>query len=324
MRFLLRLTALAALMALGAGAPPLGAEPAASFENSLGMTFVLVPAGEFQMGSDREGALDTERPAHKVRITKPFYIATTEVTQGVYVRVTGVNPSRFKDWAAPADRVSWTDAFEFAAMLNQLEDTDGYKLPTEAQWEFAARGGTAGERFFDDVAEMGEYAWFRGNAAHTTHPAGRKKPSPFGLFDIYGNVWEWTEDWFNGGYYYSSPNDDPPGPRSGLDKVLRGGAWHNSAEAITSTRREPLGPSLVYNAVGLRVVFEGDPAERGVLKGAGAGAEPRLDAASEAEALNAQPEIPAAASPAPKSPAAESPAPESPAPESRAAESPAP
>jgi formylglycine-generating enzyme required for sulfatase activity len=198
-----------------------------SFTNSLGMTFVLIPAGTFQMGSPpgEAGRFDDER-RHQVTISRPFYLQTTQVTQGQWERVMGHNPSFFKKCGkdCPVERVSWHDAQAFIARLNHMEKTDEYTLPTEAEWEYACRAGsTTRFSFGDDAAKLGDYAWHGGNSGGTPRPVGQKKPNAWGLYDMHGNVWEWCLDWY--GPYPDRPVTDPTGPDVGQFRVLRGGSW---------------------------------------------------------------------------------------------------
>ena len=167
--------------------------------NSIGMKLVLIPAGEFLMGSPESDsdAPDEEKPQHKVRISKPFYLGVTEVTQEQYERVMGENPSRFKgDPQRPVEKVSWEDAVAFCRKLSEKEGRT-YRLPTEAEWEYACRAGSQTKwSFGDDDSALKEYAWYLDNADSTTHPVAQKKPNAWGLYDMHGNVWEWCQDWY--------------------------------------------------------------------------------------------------------------------------------
>jgi formylglycine-generating enzyme required for sulfatase activity len=137
----------------------------------------------------------------------------------------GSTPSEFYEAKRPVERVSWQDAAEFCRKLSE-KTKRGVRLPTEAEWEFACRAGTTTERSHgDDLAKLGEYAWYNENSDRETHPVGQKKPNPWGLYDMYGNVWEWVADWHSDDYYSSSPSEDPTGPEKGSHRVLRGGAW---------------------------------------------------------------------------------------------------
>ena len=187
--------------------------------NSLGMKFNLIPPGEFAMGSpaSEPGRYDDETQ-HQVKITKPFYLSVHEVTQAQYERVMGKNPSKYEGANKPVEDVSWNDAVAFFRKLN---DEVEYRLPTEAQWEYACRAGTTtAYSFGDDVSQLGEYAWYSGNSS-STHPVGELKPNAWGLFDMHGNVFEWCQDWY-GDYDSLKVVSDPTGPASGDLRVWRG------------------------------------------------------------------------------------------------------
>ena len=192
--------------------------------NRIGMKLKLIPAGEFMMGSPEsvDDADDRAKPQHKVRITKPFHLGVHEVTQAEYEKVMGKNPSNFKGARNPVEQVSWKDAVEFCKRLTAKESMT-YRLPTEAEWEYAYRAGTTTRYSFgDDPASLGEYAWYGDNSEKKTHPVGEKKPNTWGLHDMHGNVWEWCADWYDRDYYADSPADDPLGPEAGLCRVRPG------------------------------------------------------------------------------------------------------
>ena len=222
--------------------------------NSLGMRFMLIPPGEFDMGSTEEEVaklleeakaanqlswyidrLPGKVPKHRVRITKPFYLATSEVTQSQYERVVGNNPSKFKEDAnCPVENVSWYLASAFCRKLGELpEERSGqraYRLPTEAEWEYACRSGTTTTWYSgDDETGLKEVAWYNANAGGKTHPVCEKTPNAWGLYDMHGNVWEWCQDWWAADYYGTSPLEDPTGPERGSGRVFRGGCWHDGA-----------------------------------------------------------------------------------------------
>ena len=227
-------------------------QPASSLTNSLGMQLVLVPAGEFQMGSANES--DEERPVHTVRISKPFYLGLHEVTQGQWETVTGSNPSRFKgDTNRPVETVSWEEVQKFIDKLNSKEGGTKYRLPTEAEWEYAARAGsTTAYSFGDDSSQLGKYAWFADNADNTTHPVGKLQPNAWGLYDMHGNVWEWVQDWY--GKYTAEPVTDPQGPASGSYRVLRGGGWGHGAGKCRSAYRGNGAPGGRVVGLGFRLL----------------------------------------------------------------------
>ena len=235
------------------------------------MKLVLIPAGEFLMGSpdSDKDALDIEKPQHRVRITRPFYLGVYEVTQGQYRAVTGENPSHFKGSDdLPVESVSWIAAIAFCNKLSEREGLkpyhqlgavsqsggEGYRLPTEAEWEYACRAGsTTRYNFGDDAARLGEYAWFRDNSGGKTHPVGQKRPNAWGLYDMHGNVWEWCWDGYDPGYYRQTPGADPVGPSQAAFRVLRGGSWDSYPRNARSASRYILPPALRNNFVGFRL-----------------------------------------------------------------------
>jgi formylglycine-generating enzyme required for sulfatase activity len=215
-----------------------------TYTNSIDMEFILIPAGSFTMGADKnfENAYDHETPQHLVSISQPFYLGTYEVTQEQWTAVMGNNPSEFKERNNPVENVSWDDIQIFIQRLNQKEGHARYRLPTEAEWEYAARAGTTGAYSFgDDEDSLGRYAWYRGNSDEKTHPVGQKQPNAWGLYDMHGNVCEWVQDWT--GNYSSSSVADPRGPSSGLYRVGRGGSWDDPARRCRAAYRghNPLG-----------------------------------------------------------------------------------
>jgi formylglycine-generating enzyme required for sulfatase activity len=222
----------------------------------LGMEFVLIPAGEFLMGSpdSDKDAGDSEKPQHKIIISQPFYLGKYAVTQAQWMAVMWDNPSAFKGRSNPVENVSWDDVQVFIKKLNQPEGGNKYRLPTEAEWEYAARAGTTGVYSFGRYAEvLGYYAWYEANSGKTTHPVGQKEPNPWGLYDMYGNVWEWTQDWY--GNYAGSPATDPRGPSSGSLRVFRGGAWSSDAGRCRSARRVGITPEKWGSLLGFRLAF---------------------------------------------------------------------
>jgi len=191
--------------------------------------FALIPAGTFEMGSAT--GLGDERPVHSATLTRPFYMLKTEVTQAEWAAVMGNNPSHFSDCggSCPVERVNWNEIQDFIAKLNESNPDAHYRLPTEAEWEYAARAGTTGD--YGGTGDLEEMGWYLDNSGEHTHPAAQKEPNAWGLYDMHGNVWEWTQDWYSASYYEVSPSEDPQGPSTGEMRVLRGGSWRDPAHA---------------------------------------------------------------------------------------------
>ena len=214
-------------------------------ENSIGMKLVSIPAGEFMMGSpdSDSNASSNEKPQHRVRITKAFYLGVYEVTQGQYRQVMGSNPSSYKESGepAPVEHMSWEEVQGFCRKLSALAEERAagrqYRLPTEAEWEYACRAGSTSKYSFGDSeaeAELGKHAWYFQNST-TTHPVGEKQPNAWGLYDMHGNVFEWCQDWF--GPYEAGTTSDPKGPGSASARVQRGGCWCDLGRACRSAYR---------------------------------------------------------------------------------------
>ena len=234
--------------------PP--AELPEKYTNSIGMQFKLIPAGEFMMGSpedDRDKQRD-ETPQHPVRITQPFYLGIHEVTQEQYQKVMRRHPSRFKGPSRPVEQVSWRDATEFCTKLSEMDTEHAYRLPTEAEWEYACRAGTTTRFSCGDDLDPG-CAWFKDNSSGKTHPVGEKQPNAWGLHDMHGNVLEWCQDWYDAAYYKSSPSDDPTGPATGSRRVFHGGSWLIAARHCRSANRPRDRPDYRFNNLGFRVVL---------------------------------------------------------------------
>ena len=208
--------------------------------NDIGMVFVLIPPGEFTMGSPEAdpAARTSEMPQRVAHITQAFYMGKYPVTQEQWVAVMGRNPSyfRFKGCSSefnrctkPVESVAWVDCQEFMRRLNEIQESNEdrlFRLPTEAEWEYACRAGsTTRFSFGDEVDDLGLYAWHGENSGGRTQPVGLKRPNAWGLHDMYGNVWEWCHDWFDRFYYDDAPFEDPVGPDTGRRRVLRGGSW---------------------------------------------------------------------------------------------------
>lgn len=255
--------------------------------NSIGMKLSRIPAGSFQMGSPKsEAERRGDESAHKVSITRPFLIGVHEVTQSEYGRIMGTNAANkavFKGPNAPMDNVTWEDAGAFCRSLSQLgpEKAAGrkYRLPTEAEWEYACRAGTNTVFHFGDslsVAQAnfnGQYPYGNAEAGaylRKTVNVGSYKPNAFGLYDMHGNVAEWCSDWYDKEYYYDSPTEDPKGPPVGVTPTnfttkagakkyylsVRGGCWLDDARACRSACRFKAMPEINYRLIGFRVVCE--------------------------------------------------------------------
>jgi len=212
-----------------------------------GLTYVWIPPGTFQMGcspGDNECGAD-ERPAHTVTITKGFWMGQTEVTQAAYQRVVGSNPSYFKGDRLPVEMVTWDDANGYCRAV-------GMRLPTEAEWEYAARAGSTAARY-GDVAAIG---WSGDRGGLQPHDVGQKQPNAWGLYDMLGNVWEWVADWYDANYYSQSPSQRPSGPSSGQERTLRGGSWLDLARFSRVSNRLRSAPGNRNGIVGFRCVGE--------------------------------------------------------------------
>jgi formylglycine-generating enzyme required for sulfatase activity len=237
-----------------------------------GVEMVLVPAGSFLMGSDKGD--DDEKPAHPVAIAS-FWMDRYEVTQKSYESLMGTNPAKFVNPLKPVERVSWVAAIKYCNMRSTKEGlqpcynvqtaecnfaANGYRLPSEAEWEYACRAGTAGSYSFgESPADLPDYAWIKGNSEQSTHLVGQKKPNPWGLYDMYGNVAEWCNDRYGDKEYATHASDNPHGPASGTERILRGGSWRSAPERCRSSARASETPALAdacfgYDGYGLRCV----------------------------------------------------------------------
>jgi formylglycine-generating enzyme required for sulfatase activity len=215
-----------------------------------GIEFVLIPAGELMMGSTN--GEEREKPVHRVAISQPFYMGKYEVTQAQWQAVMGNNPSHFKNCDnCPVEQVSWDDTQYFLTKLNDRNDGSHYRLPSEAEWEYACRAGTTG----DYAGDLDLMAWYRRNSdPFRTHPVGSKQSNAWGLYDMHGNVFEWCQDWLDEEYYRNSPSSDPQGSSSGQGRVLRGGSWYIDAGDLRSAYRGWTAPDKRSDFCGFRVV----------------------------------------------------------------------
>jgi formylglycine-generating enzyme required for sulfatase activity len=197
-----------------------------------------------------------ERPVHRVRISRGFWMQKTEVTQEQWRRVMGNKPSHFQACGetCPVERISWDDARLFAERLNEEGSGGRFRLPTEAEWEYAARAGTRGA--YGGSGVMEEMGWYQANAAAQPHPVGQKTANAWGLHDMHGNVWEWVSDWYSESYYVESPAVDPTGPSSGQARVSRGGSWSGGALLARSSYRSSDAPSVRTRYLGFRLIRE--------------------------------------------------------------------
>ena len=234
--------------------------------NSIGMKLVLIPKGTFMMGSpESEEGRQKDETQHEVTISKDYYLGVYEVTQAQYEKVMGKNPSYFQgpkvgneNADLPVENVSWDDTVEFCKKLSDLPEEKKagrlYRLPTEAEWEYACRAGSKTAYAFDDEEGLlPEYGWFKRNSSDRTHTVGLLEPNAWGLYDMHGNVWEWCSDWY--GAYPNGAVSDPVGPLKGSFRVLRGGCWIVEAALCQSAGRRCNFPSGSGSYYGFRVAL---------------------------------------------------------------------
>jgi formylglycine-generating enzyme required for sulfatase activity len=213
----------------------------------VGIEFVLIRPGSFSMGSEKG-----EEPVHTVTISKPFYLGKYEVTQEQWQALMGVNPSEFKGPKNPVESVSWEDCQAFVEKLNAKAGAGAFRLPTEAEWEYACRAGTSTEFCFGDAkAALGEYGWYKGNSESKTHPVGTRRPNAWGLYDMHGNVREWCQDGY--GDYGADAATDPKGREGDTTRVHRGGAWEDDSGDCRAASRHGEAPGFVID-FGCRLV----------------------------------------------------------------------
>jgi len=220
--------------------------------NGVSFEMVKVEGGTFTMGatSEMKDPWDDEKPSHQVTLSS-YSIGQTEVTQALWKAVMGSNPSSFKGDNLPVECVSWNDCKTFISKLNSLTDKN-FRLPTEAEWEFAARGGNNSKHYqYSGSNNLGDVAWYDGNSGSKTHAVATKQANELGIYDMSGNVWEWCSDWY--GNYSSSSQTNPTGPNSGTNRVIRGGSWDFHAGACRSSNRLGIDPGYRFNFLGLRL-----------------------------------------------------------------------
>jgi formylglycine-generating enzyme required for sulfatase activity len=299
--------------ASSSSAAPDSATQAAPAATDSTEPMIRIAGGEFKMGD--AGGREDEIP-HTVSVG-PFLMDRFLVTQELYESVMGINPSKRKGKKNPVEQVRWNDAVRFCNKCSQREgltpcydlktwtcdfSANGYRLPTEAEWEFACRAGGSGKYCFgDDAAQLAEYAWFNPGSRGMPHPVGEKKPNAFGLFDMHGNVWQWCNDAYGAGYYKESPRENPTGPASGDKKVLRGGAWDMAPEKCRAAYRLsefPMFPDACFGAdsYGVRRVRSVTASVKAV-----ASAKADVSAVEKTSAAKAEPSVkaaPASAQPA--------------------------
>ena len=241
-----------AALAAASPATEVAVEPSETWTNDLQMTFVLVPSGSFDMGSGNGD--EDERPVRSMNIDKPFYIGQFEVTQAQWFSVMESDPSQFTDDdSRPVENVSWHDAQAFIEKLNATDPAATYRLPTEAEWEYAARAGSSTDYAFGDApAELDAYAWYADNAGNTTHPVGGKQPNAWNIHAMHGGVWEWVQDRY--GPYPSGASSESPDLPPGNRRVIRGGSWLSPAEDCRAASRSHAHPAFRGSHVGFRLV----------------------------------------------------------------------
>lgn len=228
-------------------------KPGSIYVNSIDMKFAYIPAGSFLMGSpfDEKGHQSDEFP-HQVTLTHPFRISITEVTQFQWKAVVNVNRSNFSGDGLPVEKVGWQEAVLFCKKLSEKE-VKTYRLPTEAEWEYACRSGST--KPFSGSGNLDQIAWYADNSLDTTHPVGSKLPNAWGLYDMHGNVSEWCLDSYNPEYPNTIVNN-PTGPEAGTYRVIRGGAWDSFPVACRSAARSSAPASYQFKQTGFRVVME--------------------------------------------------------------------
>ena len=224
-------------------------------KNGITIDMVKVEAGTFMMGatSEMQNPYDDEKPVHQVTLTNDYYMGKYEVTQALWHAVMGSNPSKFKGDDLPVEQVSWNDCQEFISKLNGLTGKK-FRLPTEAEWEYAARGGRKSRGYqYSGSSNVSDVAWYVGNSGSKTHPVGTKQANELGIYDMTGNVWEWCQDWY--GSYVSSSQTNPTGDVSGPRRVGRGGSWYYNDRFCRSSFRYRDAPGRRIYCLGFRLVL---------------------------------------------------------------------
>ena len=224
-------------------------------KDGISIEMVKVEAGSFDMGatSEMENPYEDEKPVHRVTLTNNYYVGKYEVIQALWQAVMGSNPSKFKGADLPVEQVSWNDCQDFVSKLNAMTGKR-FRLPTEAEWEYAARGGKKSRGYqYSGSNTLGDVAWYGDNSGSKTHAVGTKQPNELGIYDMTGNVWEWCQDWYDS--YSSSPQTNPTGAASGSDRVSRGGSWDFSARGCRSSYRRGNTPDFRNGDLGLRLVL---------------------------------------------------------------------
>jgi sulfatase modifying factor 1 len=223
-------------------APVAGAEASTGSmvtDPATGMQFMFAKGGCYRMGDTFGDGKEDEKPAHEVCVDS-FYIGKYTVTEEQWQKMMGSNPSSYKQCGrnCPVQGVSWNDIQKFIRTVNQLSGKN-YRLPTEAEWEYAARSGGKSEKWAGTSSEsgLGKYAWYNLNSHNQIHPVGQKQPNGLGIYDMSGNVWEWCQDWYGAYYYKESPKNNPQGPANGSARVVRGGSWVNLAWGLRASYR---------------------------------------------------------------------------------------
>ena len=241
--------------------------------SGLDLKFVTIPAGEFTMGTPdldaaiadlpdpKSAMIQDETPAHTVVFLTPFQLSQTEVTQRIWLDVMGTRPGPEALWKSdnweqlPVVSISWLDANAFISRLNQRSSTAQFRLPTEAEWEYAARAGSTTLRPFSRLA-MDEFAWYINSSNDELQPVAQLQANAWQLYDMYGNAWEWVADWYSPTAYVDSEKINPQGPKHGTKKVRRGGSYHCPPHLIRPGYRAADNPDKAYSVLGFRLVAE--------------------------------------------------------------------